>query len=224
MGSAESAALKHRLEYNLVPRDQFVELFAHLVNEITDHHAFDLRDEEVSTYVADYQGEIDDPRDTKRFDLAIYPNETEFKVGSELTFSVRAELDCYLTLINVDEKDRTTVLFPNRFNSDNLIKAGQTYRVPGDEISGFKLIFGDAGKERVIGKCNASDDEVYGIEHDFDASAYTTFDSYDQYVSRALQPRQILVQEDSARDTEEPVPDPHVDIIAEHAIVIEVKP
>ena len=44
MGSADTFALKQRLSFNLVPRDQFVELFADLVNEITDHKAFDLRD------------------------------------------------------------------------------------------------------------------------------------------------------------------------------------
>jgi hypothetical protein len=103
----------------------------------------------------------------------------------------------------------------------------------------------------VLGKCNASRNEIYGIDHNFDASAYTTFDSYDTYVSRALVPRQIVVQEDT-RDTETTTTeattdtattettvetddnphtddtteeaDAHVDIIAEHAIVIEVKP
>ena len=198
MAGAEAFALKQRLEYNLVPRDQFVELFAELVNEITDHHAFDLRAEEVAAYTAEYHDTIDDPAATKTFNLAIYPNETEFKVGNELTFSVKAEYDCYLTLINVDEKYRTTVLFPNRFNENNLIKAGETYTVPSEAIGGFKLIFQDPGKETVIGKCNASSNEVYGIDHDFDASAYTTFDSYDTYVSRALVPRQIVVQEDTA--------------------------
>jgi hypothetical protein len=251
MAGAEAFALKQRLEYNLVPRDQFVELFAELVNEITDHHAFDLRAEEVAAYTSEYHDQIDNPSTTKTFNLAIYPNETEFKVGNELTFSVTAEHDCYLTLINVDEKYRTTVLFPNRFNESNFIKAGETYTVPSAAIGGFKLIFQDPGKETVLGKCNASRNEIYGIDHNFDASAYTTFDSYDTYVSRALVPRQIVVQEDT-RDTETTTTgattdtattetpaatddnphtddtteeaDAHVDIIAEHAIVIEVKP
>ncbi|HEX9906526.1 MAG TPA: DUF4384 domain-containing protein [Propylenella sp.] len=223
MGSAETFALKQRLEFNLVPRDQFVELFAGLVNEITDNHATDLRDKQVALAAEATKK----PASTKRFDLALYPNETEFRVGSALTFSVKAEVDCFLTLINVDERKRTTVLFPNKFNQNNKISAGRTYTVPGAEIGGFAFKFQDPGKETVIGKCNASRNEMRGIEHDFDQSAFTSFGSYDEYVSRALAPRrQIIVTEasgdqDADRTTD---PDPHVDIIAEQGVVLDVKP
>jgi mono/diheme cytochrome c family protein len=234
MGSAGTYALKQRLEFNLVPRDQFVELFAELVNEITDNRAFDLRDQQVAAYAENYQGTISDPEGAKRFDLALYPNESTFKVGAELTFSVQAELACFLTLINVDQQGRTTILFPNRFNQNNRIEAGRTYQVPSSEIGGFKLIFRDPGKETVIGKCNATSNELHGVEHDFDQSAFTTFGSYDEYVSRALTKRQIIVVEDAGEPAPVPRPrpdapvtnayDPHVDIIAEQGVVMQVQP
>ncbi len=218
-GSSETFALKKRLEFNLVPRDQFVELFAGLVNEITDHHATDLRRDKVQ--IAGNR-----PESSKRFNLALFPNEdpSRFRVGAELTFSVLAEQGCYLTIFNVDEKKRTTVLFPNRFNSNNYIEAGRTYRVPGNAIGGFKLKFGDPGRETVIAKCNASGNRTRGIEHDFDASAFTTFASYDDYVTRAVDPRrrQIIVTDDSGSTTARP--DPHVDVIAEKAVVLQVRP
>lgn len=227
MGSAETFALKQRLQFNLMPRDQFVELFAGLVNEITDHHAEDLRTKDV----AKTQGKTSKPQSTKRFDLAIFPNESEFKVGSELTFSVKSELDCFLTLINVDAKGRTTVLFPNKFNQKNKIEAGTTYTVPGSEIGGFKFIFQDPGKETVIGKCNATSDKFNGIEHNYDRSAFTTFDNYDTYVGRSVNARKIAVVEDSTAPKPKPRPDalvstydPHVDIIAEKGVVLQVKP
>jgi mono/diheme cytochrome c family protein len=232
MGGAETYALKQRLEFNLVPRDQFVELFAGLVNEITDNRAFDLRDEHVAGY-ADYQGTISDPEGAKRFALALYPNQSTFRVGNELTFSVQAELDCFLTLINVDAAGQATVLFPNRFNQDNRILAGNTYQVPGGSIGGFKLVFRDPGKETVIAKCNASRNELAGVEHNFDASAFTTYGSYDEYVSRAIAKRKIVVVEDTGEPAvprprpDAPVGDaydPHVDVIAEQGVVLQVQP
>ena len=191
-GSADTYALKQRLEFNLVPRDQFVELFANLVNEITDDKATDLREDK--TKVAS-----SNPESTKRFNLALYPNGLNFKVGQELTFSVLAEKDCFLTLINVDEKEQTTVLFPNKFNKNNRIEAGKTYTLPGDEISGFGFRFKDPGKETVIAKCNATKNQARGIEHNFEEATYTTFRSYDDYLTRALAPRQIIVTDESGR-------------------------
>jgi hypothetical protein len=240
MGSADTFALKQRLEFNLVPRDQFVELFADLVNEVTDNRAFDLRDRLGPAAIA-----IDDPRSTKRFDLAIFPNEDEFRIGAELTLSVESQLDCFLTLINVDEAGRTTVLFPNKFNQNNKILANTVYKVPSDAIGGFKLLFRDPGKETVIGKCNASGNNFHGIDHHFDQAAFTTFGSYDEYVTRALEPRKrqivvvgadepsVPVSPPTAQQPAVPSPgheapaidyDEDVDIIAEQGIVLYVRP
>ena len=240
MGSADTFALKQRLEFNLVPRDQFVELFADLVNEVTDNRAFDLRDRLGPAAIA-----IDDPQSTKRFDLAIFPNEDEFRIGAELTLSVESQLDCFLTLINVDEAGRTTVLFPNKFNQNNKILANTVYKVPSDAIGGFKLLFRDPGKETVIGKCNASGNNFHGIDHHFDQAAFTTFGSYDDYVTRALEPRKRQIVVVGADEPSAPVSPPtigqpvvptpgheapaidydeDVDIIAEQGIVLYVRP
>jgi hypothetical protein len=241
MGSAETFALKQRLSFNLVPRDQFVELFADLVNEITDHKAFDLRDRLGPAAIA-----ISNPESSKRFDLALFPNEEEFRVGAELTLTVKPELDCFLTLINVDQGGRTTVLFPNKFNQDNKVLANQALSVPGDKVGGFKLIFRDPGKETVIAKCNASGNRFPGIEHNFDASAFTTFGAYDEYVTRALDPKKrqiVVVGTGETAPAEQPAPyvpppsdptpgyeapeidyDADVDIVAEQGIVLKVQP
>ena len=247
MGSADTFALKQRLSFNLVPRDQFVELFADLVNEITDHKAFDLRDRLGPTAIA-----ISNPNSSKRFDLALFPNEEDFRVGAPLTLTIKPDLDCFLTLINVDQQGRTTVLFPNKFNQNNKVLANQELKVPGKEVSGFQLIFRDPGKETVIAKCNASGNRFPGIEHNFDQSAFTTFGDYDDYVTRSLDPkkRQIVVVgtgESTTTPTEQPtqqaaahVPAPEeptpgyeappidydedVDIVAEQGIVMKVRP
>jgi hypothetical protein len=247
MGSAQTFALKQRLSFNLVPRDQFVELFADLVNEVTDNKAFDLRERLGPAAVA-----INDPNTTKRFDLAVFPIEEDFKVGAPLTLTVKPELDCFLTLINVDQQHRTTVLFPNKFNQNNKVLAGQELKVPGDKVGGFQLIFRDPGKETVIAKCNASGNRFPGIEHDFDQAAFTTFGNYDDYVTRALEPkkRQIVVVGTGEANTsaspqpapapaayvpppEEPTPgyvapvvdyDDDVDIVAQQGIVLKVRP
>jgi len=243
-GNEADYALKQRLKLNYVPRDEFVELFAETVNRITRHHAFNLAElhEQAKGKVeqpVDYKLTTKTPQETKTFDLAFFPNEEVFKVGHPVTFTVQSELDCALTIINIDEKKKTTVLFPNKFNQNNAIKANVKYTFPSKEIGGFKFVFQDPGKETVIAKCNATSERERGIVHDYQSEAFTSFDSYDEYVSRSLSDRAIAVVADESggapapKGKPKPKPvafkpaenpyDPHVDIAAQAAIVLKVK-
>ena len=228
-----------------MPRDQFVELFADLVNEITDHHAFDLRDR------LGPDGDRDQRSGQQQaLRPRALPERGGVPVGGALTFTVKPDLDCFLTLINVDQKGRTTVLFPNKFNQNNKVLANQELKVPGAEIGGFKLIFRDPGKETVIAKCNASGNRLprhraqFRPERLHHLRLTTTTTS-----RRALDPkkRQIVVvgtgesgssasEQPATPHTlppEEPTPgyeappadyDADVDIVAEQGIVLKVQP
>ena len=51
-------------------------------------------------------------------------NKNEYQIGEEITFSLSAEKDCYLTLLDVSPTGKITVLFPNKYRKDNKIIAG----------------------------------------------------------------------------------------------------
>jgi len=54
-----------------------------------------------------------------------------YAVGETMTVRVRSERDCYLYLLYYSAGDRVGALFPNRFQQNNFIRAGQLVSVPG---------------------------------------------------------------------------------------------
>ena len=155
--------LKLRLQQDVVPRDQFVALYAPLLNTISDtgDKAIDLAKvaEKTGKSVASVVKQTSKaPTNSKTFDLAFYASATSVKVGETVTFTLKSEQPCFLTLVDTDEKGRSTVLFPNAINKDNKIAANVSIEVPGDQIGGFRIRAPEPGIERITATCNASFD------------------------------------------------------------------
>ena len=67
--------------------------------------------------------------------------------GEDVTIFVETNKDAYVTVLNVDPAGGTTVLFPNRYQPDNLVRAGRAVRVP-DPRSGARItVTGTVGAE-----------------------------------------------------------------------------
>lgn len=72
-----------------------------------------------------------------------------YAIGDTVNFNFKSNEDCYLTLIDISADGKVTVLFPNKFNSDNKIKAGREYSIPSKDM-GFKIkVTPPAGTEMV---------------------------------------------------------------------------
>lgn len=151
--------LKLRLAQDVVPRDQFVALFAQLVNTINDKgdKAVDLAavTQGTATPGVAVKGHKA-PQTSKTFDLAFYANTTTLRVGDLVTFALRSEQPCFLSLVDSDDKGRSAVLFPNSFHPDGRIAANTTIDIPGPAVGGFKLRAPESGTERITAVCNAS--------------------------------------------------------------------
>ena len=235
-GGKEANALRLRLMQDLVPRDQFVKDFAGLVNDLTDNKGLDFT---AIVTKSRYRAEIKSariPQISKTFDLAFFPNETKFRVGQKVSFTVKSAQPCYLTLINKDDQGQMQVLFPNRHFQDNKIQGGQSYRVPGRHIKGFAFKFKKAGKETIIAICSASRPDPQGILHDFSTKTFTGFKNYGAYLKKGKKARYRLLAivkdgSGSARKTsrEKEMPpllknpiDPHIDIQAQKGVILHV--
>ncbi len=61
--------------------------------------------------------------------------------GEDVQLFVRTNKDAYVTVLNVDPAGETTVLFPNRYQSDNFVAGGRTLHVP-DAAAEFRIVVG----------------------------------------------------------------------------------
>lgn len=83
------------------------------------------------------------------FKLKVWTDKSSYAVGEKVMFSVEAERDCYLTLIDIGTSGNLTVLFPNAYDRNNRIQAGRRYEIPGASY-GFDIhVGGPPGIERV---------------------------------------------------------------------------
>lgn len=82
----------------------------------------------------------------------------EYEVNELINFYFKADRDCYLTLIDISTDGSVTILFPNQFNSNNKIKANETYTIPSTDM-GFQIrVTGPEGQEMV--KAIATDEPI----------------------------------------------------------------
>lgn len=81
---------------------------------------------------------------------SVSTEKSEYRIGDYVTIKLRAEKDCYVTLLNWDETGKLTQLFPNAFDSDNFIRGGETYSIPSRRSDFDFALSGNAGTERVL--------------------------------------------------------------------------
>lgn len=56
--------------------------------------------------------------------ISVKANRISVRLGEQVSFNIAIPQSGYLNVISVDAYDQATVLFPNRFNQDNHVKAG----------------------------------------------------------------------------------------------------
>ena len=87
------------------------------------------------------------------FSLKVMLNQTVFREGEDVEIRVSSDHDVYVHLFNIGQDDSVTVLFPNRFAQDTLIRAGQLFMFPddGQRAMGIRLrVFPPARAKRAM--------------------------------------------------------------------------
>lgn len=83
------------------------------------------------------------------FSVNVWADKDHFRIGESVTFYLKAERDCYVTLLDQGTSGTLRVIFPNPFQRDNFIEAGKTYIIP-DPANGYEIrVDGPPGIERV---------------------------------------------------------------------------
>ncbi|MEM1198543.1 MAG: DUF4384 domain-containing protein, partial [Pseudomonadota bacterium] len=192
---SEAFALKRRLEQGLVPRDHFEAIYASLVPQVseavvlkvaaesTEEASTDKKEEKPTKVAA--KPDAKDRLNSGSFHLSLFSDKSDYKVKEHAVFTVKSEQDCFLTLINVDGKDKATVIFPNKFQQKNFLKAGKEFQFPGKKAK-FKFQLQDPGKETVVALCTKTQAAAKNIKHDFAKNAFTSLGDYEKFASRAI--------------------------------------
>jgi hypothetical protein len=160
-----------QLEQGTVQRDIFETEFGGLVENVIDA-AFIQPAPEATTYVEVKQKEVVAPSGEGDLKLTLYADTGQAKVGDKPKFTVRADRECSLTLVNVDKSGEGVVIFPNKFQQDNRIKAREDFVFPAADAQ-FDFKYLDPGIETVIAICDVSGGAVTGIEHDYSQQEFT---------------------------------------------------
>jgi Domain of unknown function (DUF4384) len=164
-------SIASQLSQGTVQRDIFEAEFGNLVENVIDADFIKPSTHETSYGEIKKKEVIEEKIDT--FKIELFAKTPAAEVGKTTAFVVKATKDCYLTMVNIDQQEVGTVLFPNKFEQDNFIKAGQEYLIPAQNAT-YDYTFQSKGTETVIGLCDITGKSLPKITHDFKAEAYTS--------------------------------------------------
>ncbi len=81
--------------------------------------------------------------------VQLWTAKNDFRIGEKVTFYFQTNRDAYVTLINKGTSGRVTVLLPNPYAPQIMIKGGTRYAVPGKDETYELPISGPPGEELV---------------------------------------------------------------------------
>lgn len=79
----------------------------------------------------------------------VWTEEARYRIGDEVEICVRANRDCYVTLVDLQTSGMMYLLLPNRYQRDNRLLADRTYRIGGRTAPFAIEVTGPAGVEGV---------------------------------------------------------------------------
>ena len=70
----------------------------------------------------------------------------QYHIGNDLVIYLKVNKDSRVTLFDVGTSGKVHIIFPNEYQKDNTVKAGQTYRVPAKDAKWTFKLQGPAGR------------------------------------------------------------------------------
>ena len=139
------------------------------------------------------KGSVPAPSDTVRTDitpdtpieLQLYGDRARYKVGDEVRFTIRTNVDCRLTVISIDVAGHGTVIFPNDFATKDRLIANTDLALPAPG-AGYRFHAKEKGRERVVALCTLATGLVDGITHDFERQRFQELGIYATFLDTAL--------------------------------------
>lgn len=112
------------------------------------------------------------PAPGSAFRLHIAADKAAYKLGDTIRFAATASRDCSLTLVDIGTSGKVTMIFPNRYQQNNRLAAGQTVTIPPKGGGVAYKMTGAPGMETVMAICTTGDQALYPEGQDFDKAAF----------------------------------------------------
>ncbi|WP_034339501.1 caspase family protein [Deinococcus misasensis] len=86
-----------------------------------------------------------------QFKVEAEPSQPSYRLGEKISFKVRSSKAGYLNIIELDPQGNMVVVFPNKYNDKNQVRAGEVVTLPGQRYGNFDLqAIEPIGKSRVL--------------------------------------------------------------------------
>jgi hypothetical protein len=133
------------------------------------------------------------------WDLTLVSDKASYRVHDVATFTVHSPIACNLTLISVNAAGKATVVFPNDFEPDNVLAAGQTLRIPAENAP-YRLRLAEAGRERMIAVCMARSKMADAIVQDYERQRFTALGHWGNFLFAMLEAEEKGVRPEDRAD------------------------
>ncbi len=183
--STPAAPLAVRLVLSRLSREQFEALRGFLHHNLAPARApAALQPSWSGTTASD--GKTQEPRPMPPAKtLQLWPDRISYARNNRIVLNVVSPRACHLTLVNVDQQGRSTVLFPNQFTRDNLVKPGKVTRIPAaDALYFFRLQ--QPGTEQFIAICEDSQPVPAGITPNLTHMNFTALGDWEDFLDASL--------------------------------------
>lgn len=90
-----------------------------------------------------------------------------YQEGETVTFTVSADRDCYLVLLDHMSDGTTVLLFPNRYYPDGYVRKGQKISIPPETLENFRIVVGAPfGDDRIEAIAATQKNQLYSMFSD----------------------------------------------------------
>jgi TolB-like protein len=89
-------------------------------------------------------------RSDKSINVKVTMDKSKYKIGDMARISAKSNVDGYLTLIDIATSGNVHVIFPNHWQTNNFVRAGQKIAVPDTGESDYIIVDGPAGTTKVL--------------------------------------------------------------------------
>ncbi len=119
-------------------------------------------------------------------------NREYFKEGDKLELTVKSSRDCYITILNICSNDSVYLMFPNQYQMDNFLKAGDLLILPGESGEEAGLSFGISllpGKDE-----DTEMIKILATKEKLGLLAFTEFSAYNTYRAALADLQKALIE------------------------------
>ena len=106
--------------------------------------------------------------------------------GERVRMFVETNKDAYVTILNVDPAGETTVLFPNRYQADNQVRAARAVEIPTPGSGSQVVVGGTVGNELIKVIASTEPVPLFQAKQLATAGAFQQVRSEPQGVARSL--------------------------------------